>query len=49
MVGSVDVKFPIRLEALVLKHYQFCRLEEIENICKYILLILVMNLNYFLV
>lgn len=25
MVGSVDVKFPIRLEALVLKHYQFCR------------------------
>jgi transcription initiation factor TFIID TATA-box-binding protein len=36
MVGSVDVKFPIRLEALVLKHYQFCRLEEIENICIYI-------------
>jgi hypothetical protein len=27
MVGSVDVKFPIRLEALVLKHYQFCRFE----------------------
>ena len=27
MVGSVDVKFPIRLEALVLKHYQFCRSE----------------------
>ncbi|CAF4919672.1 unnamed protein product [Rotaria sp. Silwood1] len=27
MVGSVDVKFPIRLEALVLKHYQFCSYE----------------------
>ncbi|CAF0724157.1 unnamed protein product [Didymodactylos carnosus] len=27
MVGSVDVKFPIRLEALVLRHHQFCSYE----------------------
>ena len=32
MVGSVDVKFPIRLEALVLKHYQFCRFVRIFSL-----------------
>jgi len=25
MVGSCDVKFPIRLEGLVVQHQQFCR------------------------
>ena len=31
MVGSCDVKFPIRLEGLVVAHSQFSRLDEIVS------------------
>lgn len=46
MVGSCDVKFPIRLEGLVVKHNQFSRLdghyllESVSLLLLYILFVL---------
>ena len=39
MVGSCDVKFPIRLEGLVVQHQQFCRCVHCTIIPHYIMII----------
>ena len=45
MVGSCDVKFPIRLEGLVVKHSQFSRLVPFSRLFKVDFSIVAMNLS----